>query len=127
VNTLWRGLADTVIGVHFAYLAYLIVGGFIAWRWPKTFAIHVLAAVWAALIVTTKVPCPLTALQNQLREQAGERPLSDSFINVYVRGTFYPEGRQSIAQAAMGVVVLASWFVLLYRWRTRSRTHVKVS
>jgi hypothetical protein len=100
-------------------MAYLLVGGFIAWRWPKTIWIHGVAALWAALIVTTKVPCPLTALQNHLRESAGQQPLSNSFINLYIRGTFYPADRQVVAQAATAVVVIASWvgFARLQRRR----------
>jgi hypothetical protein len=110
----WRGLADGMVGIHYAYMAYMLVGGFIAWRWPKTLVLHVLAVVWAVLIVTTKVPCPLTALQNNFRERAGDDPLSSSFINIYIRGTFYPEGQQTLARVAAGAVILASWVGYYY-------------
>ncbi|NUS01143.1 MAG: DUF2784 family protein, partial [Nonomuraea sp.] len=30
---MYRLIADAVMVVHFAFLAYLAVGGFIAWRW----------------------------------------------------------------------------------------------
>lgn len=106
---MWRVLAYGMVGIHYAYLAYILLGGFIAWRWPKTIVLHVLAVVWAVLIVTTKVPCPLTALQNNFRERAGDDPLSDSFINIYIRATFYPEGQQTLARVAAGVVIVASW------------------
>ncbi|MDP9093148.1 MAG: DUF2784 domain-containing protein [Actinomycetota bacterium] len=109
MDTLWRRLADGVAGVHYAYMAYMLVGGFIAWRWPKTIWAHRVAVLWAALIVTTKVPCPLTAMQNRLRESAGQRPLSDSFINLYIRGTFYPADEQTVARAATAAAVIASW------------------
>lgn len=121
MDAVWRGLADGVVGIHYAYMAYLIVGGFIAWRWPKTIAVHAVAVVWAILIVTTKVPCPLTALQNQFRERAGEHPLSGSFINIYIRGTFYPAGQQTLAQAATAAVVMASWIGYRYLRRTARR------
>ena len=117
VNGLWRGLADGVAGVHYMFMGYLLVGGFIAWRWPKTIWAHALAAVWAILIVTTKVPCPLTALQNHFRENAGQRPLSDSFINVYIRGTFYPNGAQTLARVTIAVVIIGSWIGFVRRQR----------
>lgn len=120
---MWRVLADGMVGIHYAYMAYMIVGGFIAWRWPKTIAVHRLAVVWAVLIVTTKVPCPLTALQNNFRERAGDDPLSDSFINVYIRATFYPEGQQTLARVAVGVVIVASW-VGYYLRRTHRTSSV---
>jgi hypothetical protein len=119
MNTLWRGLADGVVAVHYAYVAYLVVGGFIAWRWPRTIWLHVVAVGWAVAIVATKVPCPLTALQNHFRESAGLRPLSDSFINLYVRGTFYPADQQTTARVVLGAVVLGAWigFVRIQRRR----------
>jgi hypothetical protein len=120
----WRVLADGIAGIHYAYIAYMIVGGFIAWRWPKTIVAHVLAVVWAVLIVTTKVPCPLTALQNNFRERAGDKPLSDSFINVYIRGTFYPEGQQTLSRVAVGVVILGSWAGYYYLRRARRHSSV---
>jgi len=30
MHTVWGWLADSVVGLHFAFLAYLIVGGFLA-------------------------------------------------------------------------------------------------
>jgi hypothetical protein len=117
VDTVWRELADVVVGFHYAFMAFLVAGGFLAWRWRWLIWGHAVAVVWAILIVTTHIPCPLTALQNNLRETAGQQPLSDSFINLYIRGTFYPEGQQPLAQAVLGVVVIAAWigFVRLGR------------
>jgi hypothetical protein len=105
----YRLLADGVAGIHYAYLAYLIGGGFLAWRWPRTIVLHGLAAGWGALIVTTKVPCPLTAAQNELRNLGGEPRLAESFINSYVRGTFYPAAHETVARAIVVAVVLVSW------------------
>ncbi|PZS34482.1 MAG: DUF2784 domain-containing protein [Pseudonocardiales bacterium] len=115
---MWRALADGMVGIHYAYIAYMIVGGFIAWRWRKTIVVHVVAVVWAVLIVTTKVPCPVTALQNNFRQRAGDAPLSDSFINVYIRGTFYPEGQQTLSRIVVGGLILLSWVGYYYLRRT---------
>jgi Protein of Unknown function (DUF2784) len=120
----WRALADGMVGIHYAYMAYMIVGGFIAWRWPKTIVVHVLAVVWAVLIVTTKIPCPITALQNNFRERAGDGPLSDSFINVYIRGTFYPEGQQTLSRVVVGLVIVASWVGYYYLRRNRRHSSI---
>jgi hypothetical protein len=121
VDTMWRGLADGVVGIHYAYMAYMLVGGFIAWRWPRTIWIHALAVIWAFLIIATKVPCPLTALQNQFRELAGGHALRNSFINIYIRGTFYPSDQQTIAQVATAAVIAASW--IGYHYVRRATRH----
>jgi hypothetical protein len=119
VHSVWLALADTMVGIHYAFMVYLVVGGFIAWRWRKTIILHALAAIWAILIITTKVPCPLTALQNQFRERAGQPPLTSSFINLYVRGTLYPSQEQTLARILLAVVILVSCVGFLRLRRTR--------
>src|SRR6185437_7292842 len=75
VTTVWRWSGDGVVALHSAYLAYLLVGGFVAWRWPKTIVPHALAALWAVLMMATPVDCPLTTLQQEFRRLAGQAPL----------------------------------------------------
>lgn len=109
MNTVWGWLADSVVLVHYVFMGYVLVGGYLAWRWPRTIALHVLAIIWAVLIVAVHVQCPLTALQNLFREQAGRARLSGGFIDNYIRGTFYPTHGAAAAQAIAGVIVLLSW------------------
>ena len=90
MDAVWRALGDVMVAAHYLFLAYLLGGGFLAWRWRRTIALHVLAAVWATLIIATRVPCPLTALQNAFRERAGQAPVTGGFIEHYVRGVMYP-------------------------------------
>jgi hypothetical protein len=117
----YRWLALAVVGVHFGYLGYVVVGGFVAWRWPRTITVHVMGAVWGLLVISGALPCPLTWLQNVLRRDAGEPALMGSFIDTYVRGVFYPAGREAVAQLVIAVVVGLSWAGLaVLRW-PRSR------
>jgi len=121
----YRLLADAVAGLHYAYLAYLLVGGFVAWRWPRTIALHIFAAVWAVLVIATPVPCPLTAAQNALRERGGQPPLRDSFINTYIRGTFYPAAHETETRVVVAGVVVASWIGFALRMRRRRDTRLR--
>jgi hypothetical protein len=121
----YRLLADGVAGVHYAYLAYLLVGGFVAWRWPRTIALHAIAAVWAVLIIATPVPCPLTAAQNALRERGGQPPLRDTFINTYIRGTFYPAAYETETRVVVAGIVVASWVGFAVRMRRRRVTRLR--
>jgi hypothetical protein len=106
---MWRWLADAVVGLHYAFLGYLIVGGFVAWRWRRTIVLHVATAIWALAIVTTSVQCPLTWLQNVLRHRAGLPSVPGGFIETYVTGTFYPSNAQTLSQVLVGLVVIVSW------------------
>jgi len=116
-HVVFRVLVLLVVGVHFAYLGYLVSGGFLAWRWPRSFVLHALAVAWAVVAVTLHVPCPLTWTQNQLQVLAGERPLADTFINTYVRGVFYPHHQRAATQLVLAVVILVSWIGLAVRVR----------
>jgi hypothetical protein len=111
----YRSLAVAVAAVHLGYLAYLLVGGFLAWRWPRTLLLHLLAAGWGAYIVVTASPCPLTLLQNLLRARAGQPPLEPGFVDVYVTGVVYPGDHEVTARVLLAVVVASSWGGLAVR------------
>ncbi len=117
---LYRWLALAVAGLHFTYLAYLLFGGFLAWRWPRTVAVHLLVVAWAAFTLATRAPCPLTGLQDSLRELGGQPELGTTFINTYVRGVFYPADHERAAQALVGLLILASWVGLAARSAKRT-------
>jgi len=119
---MWRAAADVVVGTHFAFLGYVLLGGFVAWRWPRTIFVHVVAVIWGALIIITKVPCPLTALQNWFLTQGDLPRVPGGFIGTYVKGTLYPAHLERLAQAIVALVVLASW--IGYRTRRRNRIAV---
>jgi Protein of Unknown function (DUF2784) len=124
---LYSWLAVAVAGLHFAFLAYLVIGGYLAWRWPRSVALHVLAASWAFLVVAARLPCPLTAAQNWLRRRAQEPALARSFLNTYVRGVFYPADHEQVMQALVALVVLASWTGLLLRYLHHRDGRMEVS
>ena len=109
MQAFWRWLADGVAAVHLGYLGYLVSGGLIAWRFPRTITAHAMAATWGIVIVTTNAPCPLTALQNNLRERAGQPPLAAGYIDTYVRGRFFPAHRMGVVQGVVATAVIVSW------------------
>jgi hypothetical protein len=117
---LYRWLAIVVLGLHFCYMAYLLVGGYFAWRWPRTLFIHVLAAGWAVLIVTLRLECPLTSLQNSLRTRGEQPRLTGGFLDTYLRGVFYPAGHLGAAQILVSLVITLSWVgVVAKAWQRR--------
>jgi hypothetical protein len=74
---IYRMLADGLLVVHGAYLAFLVVGGFLAWRWRWVMWAHLIAVAWAVpLVVTDAFPCPLTEWEKWLQEKGGEEPYS---------------------------------------------------
>ncbi|HEY1488296.1 MAG TPA: DUF2784 domain-containing protein, partial [Micromonosporaceae bacterium] len=113
----YRWLADAIVGVHFAFLGYVIVGGFLALRWRRTIWTHLIACAWAVAIVTAPgLLCPLTIAQNWAMHRAGEPQFTGGFIDRYVENVIYPARYTPIVQALVALIVIASW-VLAYRRR----------
>ena len=77
----YRWLATAALALHFGYMAYLVLGGFVAWRWPRTIWLHLGAVVWGLLIISGTVDCPLTYAENWARERAGLTRLSQGFVD----------------------------------------------
>src|SRR2546421_236729 len=67
----YRLLADAVVLLHTAFVAFVVLGGFLAWRWSRIAWLHVPCALWGAVIEYQGWVCPLTPLENDLRRRAG--------------------------------------------------------
>jgi hypothetical protein len=113
-------LAELVMLVHFGFLVYVALGGFLAWRWPWPIVPHVVAVVLGALNATVGIPCPLTAWEDAARRRAGEQGLPRGFIDTYLTGVVYPQEHLLTAQLLVAALVLASWSGFLLRLRRRA-------
>ncbi|WP_428121721.1 DUF2784 domain-containing protein [Candidatus Poriferisodalis sp.] len=87
-----RWLARLVAGSHLAYVVFLIVGGFLAWRKPKLVKWHVGAIVAAAVVNITASDCPLTVWEKWFLRQAGDVPYETGFISHYLVEPIYRPG-----------------------------------
>jgi uncharacterized protein DUF2784 len=110
-------LADLVMLVHFGFLAYVALGGFLAW-WRRWLIIpHIGAVTWGLLIATAGIQCPLTDWEDEVRRRAGELGLPRGFIDTYLTGVIYPAEHLRTAQLLVAGLVLVSWTGLVVRRR----------
>src|SRR4029450_13264656 len=115
-------LADGVLVVHLGFLAFVGLGGFLAWRWPRWLVAHVAAVSWGAVAVAFSLRCPLTVLEDALRRRAGQPGLGPTgFVDSYIEGVVYPERDAGLVRALVGAVVVVSWWGVLTRRRARLR------
>ena len=98
-----------VVALHFAFLVYLVVGGFLALRWRWTIWLHVPVVVWGVGIVVLRYDCPLTWLEQRARHAAGMAPLPEGFIDHYITGVLYPANYVVLVEAVVFSIVVASW------------------
>lgn len=112
---LW--LADAVVLIHFAFVVFVAVGGFIAWRWPRVLYVHIAAVTWGVGMLVIGYSCPLTILERELRGESAGGP---GFIDRYVEGVVYPEEYTPHLRVLATVLVVIS-YVGLMRIRARRR------
>jgi Protein of Unknown function (DUF2784) len=115
-------LADAVVLAHFAFVAFVVGGGFLTWRAPRVFIAHIPALLWGIWIELSGRICPLTPLENHLRERAGESGYAGGFIEHYVIPVLYPPGLTHEIQWVLAAVLVALNAVAYggLAWRTRS-------
>lgn len=102
----YRLLAGVVVAIHGLFILFVVFGGFLAWRWRWIAYVHVPCAIWGVLIEYRGWICPLTPLENALRDKAGEAGYSGGFIEHYVLPLIYPAGLTPRMQVVLGTLVL---------------------
>lgn len=107
--------SSLVLLVHLAFVVFVIGGAVLLPRWPRLMWLHLPAAAWGFFVELTGRACPLTALENLLRQRAGQSGYTGSFIEHYILWLLYPGGltrdTQLFLAAAVAVINL-----VLYGW-----------
>lgn len=99
-------LAELVVLLHAAFVLMVVFGGFAVLRWPRLAWIHLPAAAWGALIEIAGWVCPLTPLENKLRQMSGQPGYGGGFIEHYVVPVLYPPGLTREIQVGLGIAVV---------------------
>jgi hypothetical protein len=91
----YRIAADVVLLLHVAYVAFVVLGllavlvGYLRrWEWIRNFRFRMLHLTMIFVVVLEAwcgVTCPLTTLENHLRQQAGQSVYEGGFIAAGVR------------------------------------------
>lgn len=124
-QSFYRVLADLVLLVHFAFVIFVILGGFLVARRRSVMPFHLAAVAWAALIEFSGWICPLTPLETRLRARSGGGGYQTDFVAHYILPMLYPEGLTRQSQIALGAAVVIinfgiyGWILRYKRWLIR--------
>jgi Protein of Unknown function (DUF2784) len=118
---LYARSADLVAITHAAFIAFLLVGGYAAWRFRRLVWVHIPAVVLTAAIFAFGADCPLTDLEKYLRHQAGEPAYRGGFIAHYVL-PMVPDGARAVAVPVVVVLVTAAAYTRYIGRRRRAST-----
>jgi len=127
-------LADTVAIVHAVYVLFVIGGlGLILigiarkWEWVRSFWFRLahLAAIGLVCVQwLVGAACPLTVLENRLREMGGGTAYSHDFVAYWVDWLIFydlPPWVFSVAYTAFGALIAAVFITAPPHWPGRRR------
>jgi hypothetical protein len=103
----YRALADAVLVLHLAFVAFAVAGGLLVMRRPRVAFVHLPAVAWSAWVELAGWACPLTPLENWLRELGGGATYSADFVEHYLLPVLYPAALTRELQLVLGALVLA--------------------
>lgn len=98
--------ADGVVIIHFLFVLFVVFGALLVLRWRWLAALHLPAVIWVLLLEFNGWICPLTPLENDLRDRAGRSTYDGGFIDRYLMPILYPPGLTPELQWLLGGGVL---------------------
>jgi hypothetical protein len=103
---LYRLAGDAVLILHLAFVLFVVLGGLLVLRWPKLAWAHLPAVAWGALVEFSGWICPLTPLENGLRQATGDAVYAGDFVQHYIVALLYPDSLTRGVQVALGISVV---------------------
>jgi len=135
----WAILADAVVILHAAYVGFVVfgfaailVGVVVGWRWVRSFGFRLAHLGAIALVCVESIlgaACPLTTLENVLRERAGQVRYPGNFVGYWAhRLIFYdaPPWAFTALYAALTTLALAIFWLAPPVWPRPRRTRFKL-
>lgn len=116
----YRLLADLVVVTHLAFVLFVVLGGVLVLRYPRLLRWHLAALAWGLVVEWADWICPLTLLENQLRQWSGQDGYGGGFIEYYVMPLLYPDGL-TLQRRYLLALVLALFNAAVYAAVVRQR------
>ncbi len=118
----YLALADLVVTLHLAFVVFTALGGLLALRWRWVPWVHLPAAAWGGFVEVTGRICPLTPLENRLRNGAGGSIYEGDFVQHYLMPIVYPPSLTREVQFALAAaLIVVNIVVYAVVWQRRAK------
>lgn len=84
-------LANLVMMLHLAIILFMAIGGLLTFSYPWVAWIQVPTFIYVGLIGVYSWICPLTELEHDLRQKAGQNRERADFVEFYIMPIVYPK------------------------------------
>ena len=122
----YRAGAVAVVVVHLAFVVFVLVGGYLAWRWRAVLPVHVAAVAISGALAVAGLDCPLTNVERWFRRRAGEPAYRGGFIAHYLVPGGMTPGRRLALRILTVTVVAVAYVRLIVTSRNARRRRSKV-
>ena len=122
-------LADLIVGVHVAYVGYVVVGlllivaGWImGWKWVRNFwfrmshLLMMLAVVYEQIM---NITCPLSTWERYFRDLAGQPASGETFMGRLLHSILFynaPDWVFALGYYTFGALIVATFLFCRPRW-----------
>ena len=106
--------ADLTAVAHFAFLLFVILGALLGRRKRVWRYLHLASMVYGVMIEVFFWYCPLTYLEQYLREKAGAESFEGGFIAHYLNEVIYINAPQWSLIVAAAVVLVVNLGLYIY-------------
>ncbi len=126
---LWQVLADAVLVVHAAFIAFVVfgfaailLGVALGWGWVRNFSfrfVHLFSIVFVCAESVTGAMCPLTVLESDFRRRAGQSPYPGDFVAYWLHRLIYYDWPPWVFAAlylGFGALVVLTFVLAPPRW-----------
>lgn len=119
----YRILAEIVLVLHFCFVIFVVFGGLLILRRRWVAWLHLPAVAWGIVIEFFWWACPLTTLENYLREAGGEAGYTEGFLDYYITTILYtplsPNVRIALGLLLIGFNLLVYFYVFQKHFHRR--------
>jgi hypothetical protein len=105
-----RLVATAALVTPMIFVAFTVLGGFLAWLLPWVLVPHVASALWGARMLAWRRTCPLSLAENWGRNGSGLPRLHErGFLAHYFEDRLYPAAWARRVEIVTSSLVLGSW------------------